>query len=143
MKSFNNLKITYKVGIRVKIYLSLLLSFIAILFFVWINEYFDICHLVFNTKSTPFNWAETLLESIFIILIAFQSIFIVKKLFSKIEYLEGFIVVCSSCKKVRLKDDEWIQLDQFLQNNSLLDLSHSICPECIKKLYPELNINNL
>jgi hypothetical protein len=50
------------------------------------------------------------------------------------------IPICSSCKKLRTVVDEWIDSTEFYENADLSDikrLSHGICPDCIKILYPE------
>jgi hypothetical protein len=47
--------------------------------------------------------------------------------------------ICASCKKVRLDNGYWQEVESFLHANADMDFSHSICPGCIKTLYPELN----
>jgi hypothetical protein len=50
------------------------------------------------------------------------------------------IPICASCKKLRNSKDEWIESASFYEDadiNDINSLSHGICPECIKKLYPK------
>ncbi len=51
--------------------------------------------------------------------------------------LQGFIPICSSCKDVRGEKAEWISIEDYLLGNSEILFSHSICPTCARKLYPE------
>lgn len=60
-----------------------------------------------------------------------------KKANERIKKLEGIIPVCANCKKIRDENDEWISLEHYLDNHSEAELSHSLCPECAKKLYPQ------
>jgi PAS domain S-box-containing protein len=56
---------------------------------------------------------------------------------SKVKTLSGFLPICSSCKKVRDDKGYWNQVEAYLNEHSELVLSHSMCPECARKLYPE------
>jgi len=51
--------------------------------------------------------------------------------------LRGIIPLCSFCKKIRDDKGYWEQVDIYLQKHSEADISHSLCPECVKKHYPE------
>jgi PAS domain S-box-containing protein len=57
----------------------------------------------------------------------------------KIKTLRGIIPICAACKKIRDDKGYWNQLENYLTDHSEADFSHGICPECVKKLYPELN----
>ena len=55
-----------------------------------------------------------------------------------IKVLTGFLPTCSSCKKIRDGEDKWVQMESYIQNHSNAVFSHGICPECAKKLYPDI-----
>lgn len=59
----------------------------------------------------------------------------------KIKILNGLLPICSSCKKIRNDYGYWDQLEGYICDHSEADFSHSICPDCIKKIYPDLDIN--
>lgn len=61
-----------------------------------------------------------------------------EKALDDIKILHGLIPICSSCKKIRDDKGYWSQLEVYIKNHSEADFSHGICPECAKKLYPEL-----
>jgi PAS domain S-box-containing protein len=61
---------------------------------------------------------------------------------SKIKTLSGMLPICASCKKIRDDQGYWNQIESYIKEHSQAEFSHSICPECIKKLYPELKILN-
>ncbi len=56
---------------------------------------------------------------------------------SNVKTLSGFLPICSSCKKVRDDKGYWNQVEAYLKDHSELVLSHSVCPECARELYPE------
>ena len=56
---------------------------------------------------------------------------------TEIKTLGGLVPICSSCKKIRDDGGYWNQLEAYLQQHSYAEFTHSICPECEKKLYPD------
>jgi K+-sensing histidine kinase KdpD len=56
----------------------------------------------------------------------------------KVNTLSGLLPICASCKKIRDDQGYWNQLEAYLQEHSGIEFSHGICPECARKLYPEL-----
>ncbi|WP_028582126.1 PAS domain-containing protein [Desulfogranum japonicum] len=55
---------------------------------------------------------------------------------SEIKRLRGMLPICSSCKKIRDDQGYWNQIEVYIEDHSDAEFSHGICPECIKKLYP-------
>ncbi len=56
----------------------------------------------------------------------------------KVKVLSGFLPICASCKKIRDDKGYWNQIEEYIREHSEAEFSHSICPECVEKLYPEL-----
>jgi ligand-binding sensor domain-containing protein len=61
----------------------------------------------------------------------------VEEAVAHIKRLRGLLPICASCKKIRDDKGYWNQMETYIQNNSEADFSHSICPTCMEKLYPE------
>ena len=55
----------------------------------------------------------------------------------EIKVLRGILPICASCKKVRDDHGYWSQIENYIREHSEAEFSHSICPDCVKKLYPE------
>lgn len=54
--------------------------------------------------------------------------------------LEGLLPICSYCKKIRDKNDNWHQIETYVAQRSDAEFSHGICPECYQsKILPQLN----
>jgi hypothetical protein len=56
----------------------------------------------------------------------------------QIQELEQLLPLCSSCKKYRTIDGEWLPIEKYLIDNGAPTLTHGICPECSHKLYGDL-----
>lgn len=56
---------------------------------------------------------------------------------NEIKTLQGIIPICCHCKKIRDDKGYWEQVDVYIHKNTQADVSHGICPECMKKHYPE------
>nr|WP_319396509.1 hypothetical protein [uncultured Desulfobacter sp.] len=65
-----------------------------------------------------------------------------KKAFEEIKTLRGIIPICSSCKKIRDDKGYWSRIETYIKKHSDADFTHGVCPECIKKLYPDLIIDD-
>jgi hypothetical protein len=53
----------------------------------------------------------------------------------EIKTLNGLLPICSSCKKIRDDKGYWNQLETYLSKHSDITFSHSLCKDCIDKLY--------
>ena len=104
------------------------------------NEILDLPHLFFGDTPTSFNQrtGEIVIELAILTIILIIEIVLIKKLYQRIRILEGFLPICANCKKIR-HEEKWNQIEKYIADHSLANFSHSICPDCMKKLYPELN----
>lgn len=62
----------------------------------------------------------------------------IQEAMASIKVLGGLIPICSNCKKIRGDKGYWEHLEKYIQTHSEAQFSHSICPDCVEKLYPEL-----
>ena len=63
-----------------------------------------------------------------------------EKALQEVKTLRGIIPICSACKKIRNDDGYWNQIESYISQHSEAEFSHSICPDCAKKLYPDLDL---
>ena len=54
-----------------------------------------------------------------------------------IKTLRGLLPICSSCKKIRDDHGYWNQLETYIVAHTDAEFTHGLCPECIRKLYPD------
>ncbi len=60
-----------------------------------------------------------------------------KKSEEEIRMLRGILPLCSFCKKIRDDKGYWEQVDIYIGKRSDVEISHSVCPDCMKEHYPE------
>nr|MBF0221795.1 hypothetical protein [Desulfobulbaceae bacterium] len=72
------------------------------------------------------------------ILIRTQTETDLKSALFEVKQLSGMLPICSSCKNIRDDKGYWRQIESFIREHSEAKFSHGICPDCVKKLYPEI-----
>ncbi len=55
-----------------------------------------------------------------------------------VKTLSGLLPICASCKKIRDDKGYWSQVESYISQHSGATFTHGICPDCIKRLYPDL-----
>ena len=55
-----------------------------------------------------------------------------------IKTLRGLLPICAACKNIRNDKGYWEQIEVYIRDRSEAEFSHGICPDCARKLYPEL-----
>ncbi|MEO8327724.1 MAG: hypothetical protein ABI618_17880 [Nitrospirota bacterium] len=53
----------------------------------------------------------------------------------RVNVLEGFLPICSFCKKIRDQNNTWQPLEQFITDRSNAQFTHGFCPECGQRHY--------
>lgn len=59
----------------------------------------------------------------------------------KVKQLSGFLPICASCKKIRDDEGYWNQIEWYIREHSEVKFSHGMCPDCAKKLYPDMKFS--
>ncbi|TKB72161.1 MAG: hypothetical protein E8D45_11185 [Nitrospira sp.] len=57
----------------------------------------------------------------------------------RIQALQALLPICASCKKIRDDQGAWSQVEQYLEAHTKTVFTHSLCPHCVRKWYPELH----
>ena len=55
----------------------------------------------------------------------------------EVKLLSGLLSICASCKRITNERGDWEPLESYLQTHSQAKFSHGVCPDCLRKLYPE------
>ena len=55
----------------------------------------------------------------------------------KVKTLSGLLPICASCKRIRDDAGYWTQVEVYIRDHADVEFSHGICPDCMKKLYPD------
>jgi len=59
----------------------------------------------------------------------------------KVKTLKGLLPICSHCKKIRDDEGYWNHLESYIDQHFDAQFSHGICPDCLKKYYPDFDIH--
>jgi PAS domain S-box-containing protein len=57
---------------------------------------------------------------------------------ARVKTLSGLLPICASCKKIRDDQGTWKELEEYVEARTEADFSHGICPDCARKLYPDV-----
>lgn len=60
---------------------------------------------------------------------------------ARVQTLSGMLPICASCKNVRNDKGYWERIEEYISERTPAEFSHGLCPECQKKLYPDLEKN--
>jgi len=121
-----------KVSIVRRIILFEVLGFTPVILFLWLDEILDLPHHLLGAPATPINWAESAFESVLALLLTGLVIFLTRQFLSHIKYLEGFLLFCAGCKRIRYKGT-WVPVDVYVRDSSEAMVSHGLCPSCIEQ----------
>ncbi|MEO1037745.1 MAG: hypothetical protein AAFX44_19470 [Pseudomonadota bacterium] len=56
-----------------------------------------------------------------------------------VKVLSGLLPICSVCKCIRVDDARWEDIETYVAERSDADFSHTVCPACSAKLYPDIS----
>ena len=56
---------------------------------------------------------------------------------TEVTKLRRLLPICSSCKKIRNDQNYWEAVADYLKKHEDMEFTHSICPDCIRKHYPD------
>lgn len=59
---------------------------------------------------------------------------------NRVKVLSGLLPICASCKKIRDDEGQWNNLESYIHDHSEAEFSHGLCPACVAKLYPDLDL---
>ncbi len=53
---------------------------------------------------------------------------------AEVKALSGLLPICAWCRKIRDERGSWIQLEQYVVSHSEAEFTHSICPDCSRRV---------
>ena len=113
------------------------LTFIMLILVVWVSEVRDMPALLFDTDPQDINIFRACLLTAGVLVAAIVAIgntYLQQK-----RVLNSMISVCSSCNKVRVNQNQWKKMEEYISDNSLLTFTHGLCPDCMEKVMQTIN----
>jgi hypothetical protein len=83
-------------------------------------------------------WHESAVESCAVLAVGIVVFSLTRRLISRLYYLEGFLRVCSWCRKIN-RNEQWVPLEQYFSDSFDTKTSHGMCPECAVRFRAELD----
>ncbi len=56
---------------------------------------------------------------------------------ASVKTLSGLLPICAGCKKIRDERGSWSQVEVYVARRTDAKFSHGMCPECLRKYYPD------
>jgi tetratricopeptide (TPR) repeat protein len=60
------------------------------------------------------------------------------KALAEVKVLQELLPICSKCKNIRDDQGLWSRVETYISSHTDTQFSHTLCPECVRELYPEL-----
>jgi len=57
---------------------------------------------------------------------------------AQVKALRGLLPICANCKMIRDDKGRWNQIEIYIRDHSEATFTHGLCPECSRRLYPQL-----
>lgn len=65
-----------------------------------------------------------------------QAVQSLQQALDQVRALSGLLPVCAWCHKLRSDLGYWQHVDEYLQDHTDLELTHGICPDCMRQHFP-------
>ena len=105
------------------------LGFLVIIALSWLDELVSLPSLLFGGAPTTPNWHEAALESAVAFAVWVAVFLVTRRLLRRLYYVERFIRVCSSCRRVS-DSDEWLPMEEYFAKGFDQRTSHALCLDC-------------
>jgi signal transduction histidine kinase/ligand-binding sensor domain-containing protein/DNA-binding response OmpR family regulator len=66
---------------------------------------------------------------------------LVEKRTDQLRTVTGLLPICASCKRIRDDEGYWNDLEVYLSAHSDAQLTHGLCHECARRIYPEIDLS--
>ncbi len=113
-----------------------LMTFIMLILLIWVNEIMDLSSLWFGVHASDVNLYRGCVLSIGVIVVAIVTVghtYVQQK-----RIITGLLTVCSCCRKIRVDEGLWEQMDEYVSDHSLALISHGLCPHCFDRMKQDI-----
>lgn len=112
------------------------MAFILLILCIWLNEILDVAMLWFGVAPSQPNFFRGCVLTAMTFVVAVVTVghtYMQQK-----RVIRGLLTVCADCRKIRVNNEMWEQLDQYISDHSLALISHGLCPHCFEKAQQEI-----
>lgn len=113
------------------------LGFVLLLAMIWADQVLDLSEIFFGRPRAGSSWFGTSIVTVGVIIIGFVTV--AHTYVQQRRILRGFLRICTYCKKIKLNNQSWEQMEKYVSEHSRAEFSHGICPDCFKRVVSELD----
>jgi len=111
-------------------------ALVMLILFVWVNEILDLPSIYFGAQPRPFDLSRACVSCAAILL---AGIVLVGHTYvQEQQIIRGLISICSYCKKIRIEDNTWEQIEEYVGKHGEITFTHGACPECYDRVMAEV-----
>ncbi len=104
------------------------MTFILLLCFVWVNEFFDLTAKVFDTEPEPFSPYRAFLMSAAIIT---AGVIAVGHTYEKQRSLvRKLLMTCLYCHRVKTDEGTWMHVEEYFLTHFPVEMERGACSDC-------------
>jgi hypothetical protein len=107
-------------------------GFLAIIMICWLNELLNLPSLIFSDHPFAFFFRKSTLDMLLVLAVWLLVSGFTRRLLNRVRYLEGFLRVCSWCRRIDYHG-EWMPLEDFMQQGFDTPTTHGICKQCLRR----------
>jgi hypothetical protein len=108
------------------------IGFLALIGLCWLDELVGLRSLVLDSHPFIQDFRESTLEMLLILGVWLVVAGSTRRLFARVRHLEGFMRVCSWCRRIEY-NGTWMPLEKFFQQGFDTPTTHGICSDCAEK----------
>lgn len=116
-----------------------LLTFIFLILLVWVNELRAGAMFFYNDSLEDINVYRGFILTAAVLVTAIIAVG--NTYLQQRRVLRTLVSVCSICRRVRLNNEVWQKLEDYIGERSLLTFTTGICPDCSKDLATKIGNN--
>lgn len=113
------------------------MTFFMLILLIWLNETMDLASLWFGLPANPPSVFRGCVLTIAVLVVAIVTIghtYVQQK-----RIISGLLTVCSNCRRIRVDEELWEQLDDYITEHSVALISHGLCPQCFEEMQREIS----
>jgi hypothetical protein len=107
-------------------------AFLGIIVICWLDELLKLPSLIFSEHPFAFVFRRSTLDMLIVLAVWLLVSGSTRRILERVSYLEGFLRVCSWCRRIDYKG-EWMRLEEFMEQSFDTPTTHGICPECLAR----------
>jgi hypothetical protein len=108
------------------------LGFLSTIILCFLDDLLKLPSLIFSNHPFAFVYRRSTLEILLVLGVWFLVSVSTRRILERVRHLEKFMRVCAWCRRINYHD-EWMPLEEFMQQGFDTPTTHGICSECLRR----------